>query len=156
MNANTQRQRGFTLIELMLAVVLGAVVMMAVPTLLCGSWREGTRYTTEQVTMNEIKVLEAAFQKETRGKANSTYQPNKITFDDGAGGTSTFEYDAANQSIIFTMDNGTQMQMLEKSVVNGFSIIPVPGTDALRMVVTIKESELHDKENTYSITVKTR
>jgi prepilin-type N-terminal cleavage/methylation domain-containing protein len=162
MNATTPTDRkGFTLIELMLAAALGAVVLAAFSLLINRAWKSSAAFVSQEITMDEIRVLEAAFQKEARekGNASNTVLRDTVVFDDGLGNTSSFVYDEARQSIIYTMADGQEMELLEESAVSGFSVTPVTNTNSpslLRMVVRIREDDLNGKENDYAISAKTR
>jgi prepilin-type N-terminal cleavage/methylation domain-containing protein len=165
MNATTPTDRkGFTLIELMLAAILGAVVLTAFSLLISRAWQSSATFVSQEITMDEIRVLEAAFQKEAREKGNGIITNtvcNEVTFYDESG-TASFVYDGARKSIIYTMADGQEMELLEASTVSGFRVKPVTNTNtnttttALRMVVTIRENELNGKENEYAIAAKTR
>jgi prepilin-type N-terminal cleavage/methylation domain-containing protein len=162
MSATTPTDRkGFTLIELMLAAILGAVVLTSVSLLLGHAWKASARFVSQEITMDEIRVLEAAFQKEAREKTNTSNMVlyDTVTFDDGLGNTSSFVYDEARLSIIYTTADGQEMELLEESAVTGFRVEPITNTNLtslLRMVVTIREGDLNGKENEYAIAAKTR
>lgn len=158
-DANINRS-GFTLVELMLTVVAAAIVMFGASQLVTAAWRSHHRFMSQEITMNEIRLLEAAFLKEAREKGSSTsldvaYQ-DTITFYSGSGNTTSFVYDSTNHSINFMQEDGSVMEMLQQSVVSGFRVVPVPDSAAVTMVVEIQENELGGKQNIYSITSRVR
>lgn len=146
------KNQGFTLVELMLAVVLGSIVMLGSSVLLTGYWRANNRFLNQQVTINELKLFATAFQKEVRENIRTSGDVAdfvEFTYDDGS--TSSFSYDVDRDSIIYTMSNGNEMEMLPDSAVSGFSIEEIPGTTALKITVEVEEEDLNNIRNQYTL-----
>lgn len=148
---------GFTLLEVMLASVLGAIVMLSCSTLIVGFWRAHHRFLNQEITMNEIKILAITFQNEVRSKTSltDTVLNDYASFSDTNGATSSYTYNASAESITYLSSDQTSTELLPSSVVSGFQVIPTPSTKMIEMIITVKETELN-KTNKYHIAATTR
>ena len=143
-NKNILKKQGFTLLELLMAAALGAIVVFSGTLFLASSWRVHNRFLNQQITMDEITLLSALFQKETKTKSSTSNSITQdfVVFDDGSGNTTSFVYNPTNSSIVFTDESGAEQELLEESIISGFSIIPDPTHNWLEMRLTIVETEL--------------
>jgi prepilin-type N-terminal cleavage/methylation domain-containing protein len=127
---SSDSRRGFTLVELMLATVVGTIVMMAIVGLMAGYWRTTMDFIRDEQTIQEISFLSKLF------RDNSRELPSIVEFDPHGSDyvdfllpdtTSRIYYDKPTKGVKFDPDasSGNDGEvMLSKSIVNDvFSVI---------------------------------
>lgn len=143
------RKCGFTLIELMFAVVLTSILFMSIGGMIVGYWKITTDFINEQSTMQEISFLSSLFSDNTKAVITSI-TPDVGTVDFSLSGKKTsIEYNDATKSILYfsDVDAGNSSELLTESVVDNYFSIITNG-NSVRIEVKLVEMEL-DKTNTY-------
>lgn len=147
---NHTHTSGFTLVEVMLAATLSAIVMISIGGLLVGYWKTARNFIEEEQTMQEISLLSRLFRDNARtlpSSINAGLDPSKITFVNGT----SIRYE--NDSVIY--HNGTTDGVfLEHSVVSYMAPSITNGT-LIKLDVNLEEKE-YDKVNKYQIYVMPR
>ena len=78
-----KRCKGFTLLELMYATTLGAIVSVAVGGMVANYWKTAQGFIQEEQTMQEIYMLSTLFRNDARALLSVTdieVSPTKVEF----------------------------------------------------------------------------
>lgn len=148
---------GFTLIELMMAAVLSAIVVIAAGSLVMGLWKQHTRFQDQTITMNEIQILQNIFNEKCQTSFNiNDTNDVKIIFKRNDI-TSTLKYRDSDNSIVYDPDIdtlGDSIELLKGAVIDG--ITTGDTTNNVReIVLKIIEQEIN-KTNTYIFKAQNR
>ena len=146
-----KRCKGFTLLELMYATTLGAIVSVAVGGMVANYWKTAQGFIQEEQTMQEIYMLSTLFRNDARALLSVTdieVSPTKVEF-----GTTGRSIDYDQERVIY--NNGTRdFSFLEGNVVN--SVIPtIINGSLIKLTLEISESDVN-KTNWYNMYVMPR
>ena len=128
-------QVGFTLIELMLATVLGVIVVSAGATLLAGMSRQTALFLAQEEMMGELRSLQVAFLNEARTKTRFGTTFTK----DGKTSSFVLKTEGSKGYVEYTMGDGTVIDLLKNPNVIHFTMADIPSTLGLVMTIQIEE-----------------
>ena len=149
-NGSIVHRAGFTLVELMLAVVLSSIVMAAIGGLLVGYWRIAQDFNNTEQTMAEISMVSKLFRKHAR-TVGGVAGADRITFTDGS--TNYVLSLGAFEGIVYD-NNGHLSTLLENNDVLDMNPVITNGT-LIQLKLDLKETE-YGKINTYDMYVMPR